>query len=150
MHRSKIFSRRIVSDSRGSGQCCWWLCVFSWPPCFCKYCLLGDYERCLNKAIIGGWEKRKVNQKAVQRTEPTNLTKVQQFFSKSYNYNHHAYGIIIAVIETNKPIDDDPEAEETVNLEFFVLKSSLEKRTNALTIDENPIRNATDTRFVCC
>jgi hypothetical protein len=104
-------------------------------PCFCKYCLLGNYERCLNKAIIGGWEKRKVKPKAFQRPEPTNLTKVQQFF-KSYNYNHHAYAIIIAVIETNKPIDDDPEAEQTVNLKFFELKSSLEKQTKALTIDD--------------
>ena len=40
------------------------------------------------------------------------------------------------MIENNKQIDDNnPEAEPAVNLRFFVLKTSLEKQTKAITID---------------
>jgi hypothetical protein len=97
--------------------------------------LEGNCDECFNKTIIGGWKKQKVKEKAVQRKVPTDFDNVQQFFSKSYNCNHPFYAIIIAVIERNTSIDEDPEADSAVNLRFFVLKTLLEKQTKALAID---------------
>ena len=39
------------------------------------------------------------------------------------------------MIERNTQIDDDPEAEQAVNLRFFVLKPLLEKKTKTVAID---------------
>ena len=107
-------------------------------PCFCEYCLVGDYDRCLNKTIIGGWKRKRVKQKAVARMEPTDFQKVQGFFSKIYSCNHNAYGIIIAVMEKTQPIDgDDAGAEADTSLRFFVLKTLLEKQTKTISIDNS-------------